>query len=98
MDWVDKPQNHKGLYGILQLLQGSAETLKLGWITYSEFQLKCLDFPSNQYRKHAQSSHVSFSNGLYLHCFQHIYLQCFFNVSTSVVELLLKKEKLFFFV
>ena len=22
MDWVDKPQNCKGLYGILQLLQG----------------------------------------------------------------------------
>ena len=23
MDWVDKPQNYKGLYGFLQLLQGS---------------------------------------------------------------------------
>ena len=23
MDWVDRPQNYKGLYGILQLLQGS---------------------------------------------------------------------------
>ena len=23
MDWVDRPKNYKGLYGILQLLQGS---------------------------------------------------------------------------
>ena len=23
MDWVDRPENCKGLYGILQLLQGS---------------------------------------------------------------------------
>ena len=23
MDWVDRPENYKGLYGILQLLQGS---------------------------------------------------------------------------
>ena len=23
MDWVDRPNNYKGLYGILQLLQGS---------------------------------------------------------------------------
>ena len=22
VDWVDRPQNYKGLYGILQLLQG----------------------------------------------------------------------------
>ena len=38
MDWVDKPQNYRGLYGILQLLQGCdlnsfpLKTLKLGWI------------------------------------------------------------------
>ena len=38
MDWVDKPQNFKGLYGILQLLQGShlknfpLKTLKLDWV------------------------------------------------------------------
>ena len=39
MDWVDWPQNYKGLYGILQLyLQGShfnnfpLKTLKLGWV------------------------------------------------------------------
>ena len=36
MDWVDKPQNYKDLYGILQLLRGShlnnflLKTLKLG--------------------------------------------------------------------
>ena len=36
MDWVDRPRNYKGLYGILQLLQGShldnfpQKTLKLG--------------------------------------------------------------------
>ena len=23
MDWVERPKNYKGLYGILQLLQGS---------------------------------------------------------------------------
>ena len=59
MDWVDKPQNYKGLYGILPILQGShlhnfpLKTLKLGWIAYYpvEFQLKCLDFPSNQFRE-----------------------------------------------
>ena len=56
MDWVDRVQNHKGLYGILQLLQGShldnfeAKTLKLGWVAFHslKFQLKCLDFQSNQ--------------------------------------------------
>ena len=59
MDWVDRPQNDKGLYGILQLLQGShldnfpLKTLKLGWIAFHSltFQLKCLDFQSNQYKK-----------------------------------------------
>ena len=36
MEWVDKPQNYKDLYGILQLLRGShlsnfpLKTLKLG--------------------------------------------------------------------
>ena len=41
-----------GLYGILQLLQGShlnnfsPKTLKLGWVDFHSvpFQLKCLDF------------------------------------------------------
>ena len=52
MDWVDRPQNYKGLYGILQLLQGShldnflLKILKLGWEDFHSvtFQLKCLDF------------------------------------------------------
>ena len=52
MGWVDKPQNYKDLYGILQLLRGShlynfrQKTLKLGWVVSSfqsvTFQLKCL--------------------------------------------------------
>ena len=59
MDWVDMPQNCKGLYGILQLLQGSnldnfpLKTLKLDGVAFHSvtFQLKCLDFYSNQYKK-----------------------------------------------
>ena len=59
MDWVDKPQNYNDLYGILQLLRGShlnnflLKTLKLGWVAFHSvtFQLKCLDFQSNQYKK-----------------------------------------------
>jgi len=59
MDWVDMPQNCKGLYGILQLLQGShldnfpPKTLKLDRVAFHSvtFQLKCLDFQSNQYKK-----------------------------------------------
>ena len=59
MDWVGKPQNYKDLYGILQLLRGShlqnfqLKTHKLGWVTFHSitFQLKCLDFQSNQYKK-----------------------------------------------
>ena len=54
--WVDKPQNYKDLYGILQLLRFShmnnfqLKTLKLGWVAFHSvtFQLKCLDFQSNQ--------------------------------------------------
>ena len=40
MDWVDKPQNYKDLYGILKTLRGShfnnfpRTTLKLGWIAF----------------------------------------------------------------
>ena len=37
MDWVDKPQNYKDLYGILQLLRGShfpLKTLKLAWVAF----------------------------------------------------------------
>ena len=59
MDWVDRPKNYKGLYGILQLLQGShldnfpLKTLKLGFVAFHSltFWLKCLDFQSNQYKK-----------------------------------------------
>ena len=47
------------MYGILQLLRGShmynfsLKTLKLGWVAFHSvtFQLKCLDFQSNQYKK-----------------------------------------------
>ena len=56
MDWVDRSQILKGLYGIFQLLQGShldnfpLKTLKLDWVAFHSvtFQLKCLDFQSNQ--------------------------------------------------
>ena len=59
MDWVDKSQNYKDLYGILLSLRGShlnnflGKTLKLGWVAFHSltFQLKCLDFQSNQYKK-----------------------------------------------
>ena len=55
MDWVDRPKNCKGLYGILQLLQDShldnfsLKTLKLDWVAFhsATFQLRCLDFQSN---------------------------------------------------
>ena len=59
MDWVDKPQNYKDLYGSLQTLRGSnlnnflRKTLKLGWVAFHSvtFQLKCLHFQSNQCKK-----------------------------------------------
>ena len=49
MDWVDRRQNYKGLYGILQLLQGShldnfpLKTLQLGKLAFHSltFQPKC---------------------------------------------------------
>ena len=49
MDWVDRPQNYKGLYGILQLLQGChldnfpLKILTLGWVALHSVkcQLKC---------------------------------------------------------
>ena len=67
MDWVDRPKNYKGLYGILQLLQGShldnfsLKTLKLGWVAFHPrtFQLKCLDFHLINIRNSPQCSHVS---------------------------------------
>ena len=56
MDWV---QNYKDFYGILQLLRGShwnnflQKTLNLDWVAFHlvTFQLKCLEFQSNQYKK-----------------------------------------------
>ena len=59
VDWVDKRQNYKDVYGILQTLRGShlnnfqLKTLKLGWVALQSvtFQLKCLDFQSNRYKK-----------------------------------------------
>ena len=67
MNWVDKPQNYKDLYGILQLLQGSLlnnfqrKTLKLGWVALHSitFQLKCRDFNLIDIRNSSQSSPVS---------------------------------------
>ena len=74
MDWVDKPQNYKDLYGILQLLRFShlnnfqLKTLKLSWVAFHSvtFQLKCLDFQSNQYKKLVPVL-SRFCNGLYSH-------------------------------
>ena len=51
MDWVDKPENYEGLYGILQLCKGSnlnnlpLKTLKLGWVAFHSvtFSFKCLN-------------------------------------------------------
>ena len=71
MDWVDRPKNCKGLYGILQLLQDAhldnfqLKTLKLDWVAFHSvtFQLKCLDFQSNQYKKLVPVL-SRFSNGL----------------------------------
>ena len=83
MDWVDRPQNYKGLYGILQLLQGShldnflLKTLKLGWVAFHSltFQLKCLDLQSNQYKKLTpQCSDVS-ASGLYIFSNHIVYAQ-----------------------
>ena len=59
MDWVDRPKNYKGLYGILQLLQGShldnvpLKTRELGWVAFHlvTLQLKFLDFQPGQYKK-----------------------------------------------
>ena len=72
MDWVDRRQIYKCLYGILQLLQGShldnfsLKTLKLGWVAFHSltFWLKCLDFQSNQYKKLAPVL-SRFCNGLW---------------------------------
>ena len=71
MDWVNKPQNFQNLCRILQLLRGShlnnfpLKTLKLGWVAFHSvtFQLKCLDFQSNQYKELAPVL-SRFCNGL----------------------------------
>ena len=65
----------KDLYGILQLLRFShlnnfpLKTLKFGWIAFYSvtFQLKCLDFQSNQYKKLVPVL-SRFCNGLYSEC------------------------------
>ena len=54
MDWADKPQNYKDLYGILQLMKAPVWTIfhwKLLAFRSLPFQSKCLDFQSNQYKK-----------------------------------------------
>ena len=73
MDWIDRPKNYKGLYGILQLLQGShldnfpQKTLKLGRVAFhsSTFQFSCLDFQSNRYKILAPVP-SRFCNGLFV--------------------------------
>ena len=73
MDWVDRPKHCKGLYGILQLLQGShldtfpLKTLKLNWVAFHSvtFQMKCLDLQFNQYKKLVPVL-SRFCNGLFL--------------------------------
>ena len=70
MDWVDRPKNCKGLYWILQgshLDNFSLKTLKLDWVAFhsATFQLRCLDFQSNQYKKLVPFL-SRFCNGLFL--------------------------------
>ena len=76
--------NYGGLEGLLQLLQGShpdnfpLKTLKLGWVAFHSltFQLKCLDFQCNQYKKLAPV----------LTFLQWLLRLITFNVSSSVSE------------
>ena len=68
MDWVDRPKNYKGLYGLLQgshLDSFPQKTLKLGRVAFHSllFQFQCLDFQSNQYKKLAPVP-SRFCNGL----------------------------------
>ena len=50
MDWEDRRQNYKGLYGSLQLLQGSnldnfpLKTLKLGWAAFINLSVEMFRF------------------------------------------------------
>ena len=65
-------KNLQGLYGVVQLLQGShldnfpLKTLKLDWVAFHSvtFQLKCLDFQSNQCKKLVPNL-SRFCNGLF---------------------------------
>ena len=58
-----RPQNYKGLYGYLRLVQGShltnvpLKTPKLSWQSFLlvTFQLKCLDFNINNIKKSCPS-------------------------------------------
>ena len=68
MDWVARPQNCKGLHGILQLLQGShlnnfpLQSLKLGWV-HVAFHSVAFSWNVSIYKKLVPIfSH--FSNGL----------------------------------
>ena len=75
--WVDRPP-YRGSYGILQLLRGShldnflLKTLKLDWVAFHliTFQLKCLDFQSDQYKKLVPVLSI-FYNGLCRYAFLH---------------------------
>ena len=59
MDLVDKPQNFKSLYGILEVLQGShlecflLTTLNLACLALHSitFRFTCSDLKSNKYKK-----------------------------------------------
>ena len=103
MDWVDRPKNCKGLYGILQLLQGShfdnfpQKTLKLGRVAFHSltFQFQCLDFQSNRHTKLAPVP-SRFSNGLLLPNFLAlVYLQQYLSLySQRLGYLPAKFEKL----
>ena len=96
MDWVDKPQNYKDLYGILQLLRFShlnnfqLKTLKLGWVAFHSvtFQLKCLDFQSNQYKKLVPVL-SRFCNGLLFSCLTNCSILQRFQLEFSRHELFL---------
>ena len=50
MDWVDRPENYKGLYEMLQLLQGfhldsfPQKTLKLGQVAFYSSTFSVLMF------------------------------------------------------
>ena len=67
MDWVDRPRNYKGLYGILQLLQGShldifpQKTLKLGRVAFihQHFSFNVKIFNLIDIRNSPQCPHVS---------------------------------------